>query len=238
MKRIDLIGKTFNRLTVIKYLGAVSSKRDVYWTCKCKCGGSIDTTTYRLRSGKTKSCGCTRRESLTERNTTHGHSSDPIYRVAHNVILRGRGKVTRRLKHIYDGVRVKNLLGDSIEEVYRKLKTIPGYFEGAQIDRIDNDGNYTIRHYKYGNRIYEYYDENLNKTFKCRGNLRWVTASENVRNSRISKPKKYYETKYSTRSNFNRVCDDRGWNFNNFKETYSNHMNSTGRNKMYFYKEI
>ena len=58
---IDLTGKKFGRLTVIKRVGS-NKKRQALWLCKCKCGKLTKTSTYSLKSGKTKSCGCLQRE--------------------------------------------------------------------------------------------------------------------------------------------------------------------------------
>ena len=53
---IDLTNKVFGRLTVIKYSGTINDRS--YWQCKCKCGTICEIEGYRLRSGKTSSCGC------------------------------------------------------------------------------------------------------------------------------------------------------------------------------------
>ena len=37
-KLIDLTGKTFGRLKVIKYLGKIKGTCSPYWECKCCCG--------------------------------------------------------------------------------------------------------------------------------------------------------------------------------------------------------
>lgn len=50
----NLIGKKFNHLLVLEYVG--ESK----WKCLCDCGKETITKTSSLKSGKTKSCGCLR----------------------------------------------------------------------------------------------------------------------------------------------------------------------------------
>ena len=56
MKRIDLTGQRFGRLTVIRY--DHSEHDGAHWLCKCDCGKEKVAAGYSLRSGKTKSCGC------------------------------------------------------------------------------------------------------------------------------------------------------------------------------------
>ena len=56
MKRIDLTGQQFGKLTVIRYDGTSNSR--AYWLCRCGCGAETVVDSARLRSGNTKSCGC------------------------------------------------------------------------------------------------------------------------------------------------------------------------------------
>lgn len=58
----NIIGKTFNRLTVQSAAG-VNYRGLRQWNCLCKCGGHKVATTTCLRSGNVRSCGCLARES-------------------------------------------------------------------------------------------------------------------------------------------------------------------------------
>lgn len=60
MKRIELKGKRYGRLTVIKYLYSKSGA--AYWLCKCDCENETTATTYILNRGSKQSCGCLRKE--------------------------------------------------------------------------------------------------------------------------------------------------------------------------------
>ena len=57
----NLIGQTFNRLTVIDYLGQTNDGRTSVWLCRCVCGKETKVTAANLRSGSVKGCGCARR---------------------------------------------------------------------------------------------------------------------------------------------------------------------------------
>lgn len=57
---IDLTGERFGRLTVKEYAGIRYGR--THWLCKCECGNEIITSSNSLRTGKTKSCGCIRKE--------------------------------------------------------------------------------------------------------------------------------------------------------------------------------
>ena len=58
--RIDLVGRTFGRLTVLSY--AYSRGKRPYWNCRCDCGSECIACGSHLRNGRTRSCGCLRRE--------------------------------------------------------------------------------------------------------------------------------------------------------------------------------
>lgn len=61
MNFIDLTGKKFGLLTVIKRVEDRQSLRggnNVRWLCKCECGNEKIVLSHALRQGCTKSCGC------------------------------------------------------------------------------------------------------------------------------------------------------------------------------------
>jgi hypothetical protein len=55
-KRVDLTGRKFGRLTVIKELDKIDNKYT--WLCNCDCGNIKITHSAALSRGDTKSCGC------------------------------------------------------------------------------------------------------------------------------------------------------------------------------------
>lgn len=58
-KFIDLTGQKYGKLTVVERIG--SRKGSVTWRCTCECGGEAIVTSNCLRTGKTKTCGCSKR---------------------------------------------------------------------------------------------------------------------------------------------------------------------------------
>lgn len=65
--RENIIGRRFNRLVVIEDDGTRSSKGEIKWLCQCDCGNLYHALGYRLRNGRTKSCGCLNDEKKRER---------------------------------------------------------------------------------------------------------------------------------------------------------------------------
>ena len=65
-KLIDLTGMQFDRLRVERRAGTYVSEEDGHkaptWLCTCECGNQVVVIGGNLRSGKTTSCGCLRKE--------------------------------------------------------------------------------------------------------------------------------------------------------------------------------
>jgi hypothetical protein len=67
----DLSGSKFNQLTVLRrvenYVDA-NGRSHVMYECMCDCGKVITTRATSLKSGHTKSCGCSKRNALLNKN--------------------------------------------------------------------------------------------------------------------------------------------------------------------------
>lgn len=73
MKREDLIGQIFGRLTVLKYYGIRCGR--VHWICLCVCGNTTVVSALNLKQEAIKSCGCLKKEivnALLSENLVHG----------------------------------------------------------------------------------------------------------------------------------------------------------------------
>lgn len=68
----DYVGKQFNKLTVIEYVGKWDGMHR--WRCRCDCGNETVVGQTLLQSGKTKSCGCLTRSK--KKDVLH----DPEYK--------------------------------------------------------------------------------------------------------------------------------------------------------------
>ena len=85
-KLIDMIGKKFNRLTIVSR--AANDGTRAVWNCICECGNEVAVQGKKLRSGHTKSCGCYRRDVTCPQqgkaNTKHGLSRTKGYARFHS----------------------------------------------------------------------------------------------------------------------------------------------------------
>lgn len=167
-KKIDLTGERFGRLLVIREYGRDKSGK-ILWLCRClgkngdDCGNEVAVTTGQLRSEHTQSCGCLRRERLSERNTTHDCAHEPWYDTYNGMMRRcghWEGGKEYELRLYRDrGITVCELWQKSPQD-FGDWLIAHGWHNGLQIDRIDNNQGY------------------------CPENCRVVTAKENGNNRR------------------------------------------------------
>lgn len=66
-RKRDLIGRRFGRLTVISLHGR-DANRNNQWRCVCDCGKEVTVISNSLLRGATKSCGCLKREKVSQAN--------------------------------------------------------------------------------------------------------------------------------------------------------------------------
>ena len=122
---------------------------------------------------------------------------------------------------IYKG---RNKLGSGLYDVCLALDKVPGYFTGAQIDRIDNDGDYTLKHPKHGTRVW--YDS---EERPCKGNLRWVSQQDNLMNKTHSISLKKLKSTPRQKVNIKKALSIRGYDINDFELEYICRDNTDNR---------
>lgn len=156
MATINVVGQRFGRLVVIGR-SERRSTAGALWECQCDCGGHTVTTSLKLRSGHSTSCGCYRREVRT--NLQHGHSKikSRTYRTWKEMRQRCRNPNSDKWKW-YGGRGIEVCAEwDDFERFLSDMGERP---EGMTLDRIDPDGNY------------------------CKGNCRWATAKQQAETNR------------------------------------------------------
>ena len=156
---IDLTDQEFGRLTVMKR--AENNKRcQAMWLCECICGVEKIVWGADLRRGRTKSCGCQNIELFSARATTHGLAQHPLYHTWKSMKARCCDPSSLAYKNY--GGRGVTICAEWLDnpEAFIDWAMTNGHEKGLEIDRINNDGNYTPE------------------------NCHFVTRSENQRNTR------------------------------------------------------
>lgn len=161
---IDLTGKRFGRLVVI---GRADNKgKETYWKCKCDCGSIKEINGNRLRNGRTKSCGCLKRnikfDSSVQNNSnlTHGKSKTRLYRIYQKM----KRRCYRPEEKYYENYGGRGIdICDEWREDFQAFYDWAmenGYSDDLSIDRRDNDKGYSP------------------------DNCKWSTAKEQANNTR------------------------------------------------------
>lgn len=158
-KLIDLSGRRFGRLTVIRKAER-HAEGTWKWECACDCGGSKVCRGYSLVRGDTRSCGCLQREHSRPTARRHGMSGTKMYGVWKSMLQRVRnGNDASYGNYGGRGIRVCDrwLV---FENFYADMGEPP---PETSIDRIDVNGDYEP------------------------GNCRWVDKKTQCRNRRNNK---------------------------------------------------
>lgn len=162
MKQDQMIGKKFDRLTVIK-LSEIKKYPNLtvyYYLCVCDCGKRKRLKKYNLTKHITKSCGCIRKEKSRDRWLTHGQSKSRIYGIWAGIKERCTNKnqsIKNKKLDTYKNISISREWLD-FNVFLRDMGQPPT--NKHQIDRINTHGDYE------------------------KGNCRWATPSENMLNQR------------------------------------------------------
>lgn len=157
-KFIDITGQVFGRLTAVDLSTQPNLRKGTWWNVQCECGNTKIVTSSNLRTGITRSCGCLAREAASIRRTIHGMFGTKIYASWASMIYRCNNPKAQAY-HNYGG-RGVTVCSRWLEFQNFYLDMGNSYWEGAEIDRTNNDGNYEP------------------------SNCGWVTTKANVRNKR------------------------------------------------------
>lgn len=148
-KRIDLIGRKFNRLLVLGF-SHKGKWGHSYWRVRCDCGNEKVVENSHLKRGKIKSCGCLRGTGHNGGARQHGMSGTKIYYVWADMKKRCLHHSNKDYKYYgARGIVICERWLSSFKNFFEDMGEIP---KGLTLDRINNDGNYEPDNCKWATR--------------------------------------------------------------------------------------
>lgn len=167
----NLKGMRFNRPSVLEF--SETRNRTTFWKCKCDCGNETIVSSYHLKSGHTKSCGCLNRERIRMQNFKNGLTNTKLHYTYLNMCNRCNRK-TNEMYYLYGGRGIKvceEWLGENGFVNFANWAIANGYKEGLQIDRIDNENNYSPDNCRWVSRIVQANNKRNNVYVKINGEI-------------------------------------------------------------------
>lgn len=143
MKRIDVVGHVYGRLTVIGEGEALISSSRAFRVviAQCTCGAVTEVLLHSLRAGRTISCGCFRKETTGNRVRRHGKSGTRLYSIWGNMLTRVSNPNTNMYADYGGrGIKVCHEWTDFV--VFNTWALANGYQDKSILERIDDNGNY------------------------------------------------------------------------------------------------
>lgn len=167
---INLVGRKYNRLTVLSFVGRNKHKQRLY-ECRCDCGTTLTVVSGNLSEGCTHSCGCYRKEISSENQKKHGECR----RTKEYSTWRGMRQRCNDPKNIgfknYGGRGIKvcdrwniyqNFIGDMGRAPSKK----------HSIDRIKNDMDYGPGNCKWATKLEQANNTRRNKMIEYNGEIK------------------------------------------------------------------
>ena len=217
MKKTDLLGQKFGKLTVIDEATSIRTKSGnvmAMWKCRCDCGNECVVLANNLKRGHTNSCGCYREELRPTLKYVHGYTKTRIYDVWSKIKSRCYKENDCRY-HIYGGRGItmcdewKNNPISFIEWAFAN-----GYDENAKygettIDRIDNNKGYSPENCRIANERVQRNNRRTNHKVTYCGETHTIAEWSRILNVNVNtlttgvhngKSIEYYMTDYRPRN--------------------------------------
>lgn len=167
MKKIDITGRKYGRLTVLRENG--KQRGNILWLCRCDCGNEINAIAYNLKNGHTRSCGCLSSEIKSSVHSTHKCSGGRLYRIWRHIKSRCLNKKVPHYKYYGErGITMCKEWEKSFE-TFLDWAISNGYKENLSIDRIDVNGNYEPSNCRWANAKMQANNKTNNRLIEYNG---------------------------------------------------------------------
>jgi hypothetical protein len=158
-------GEKYGNFTILK---EVESIIDTFgqtvriFSCMCICGKIKNVRMNAFRTGRTKSCGCSRIDRVVTLNKTHGLSKSSEYRSWYAMKARCSNSNYKNYKYWGGrGIKVCDRWFNSFENFIQDMGKKPA---NTSLDRIDNNGNYEPNNCRWSTKTQQQNNRRNNKT--------------------------------------------------------------------------
>lgn len=187
-------GNRYGRLTVIRY-DHTDKRQGAYWLCACDCGCTSVVKGNRLRNGKTKSCGCLKREAQENLGENTKEISSARMKEFNKVFWTEENRQRNReaaTKHGDTGTRLFSIWSHMRERCNRENGDHATWYHDKGIRVCDEwDGSFELfREWSYANGYREQPDDtpykemlSIDRIDPNEGysptNCQWISVSQN-----------------------------------------------------------
>jgi len=188
----NIKGIRFGRLVALDLLKV---NKEYWWRCICDCGNYNNILGFRLRYGKTRSCGCIVK-------SRSGLSTSPTYRSWQAMIQRCYDpNVAHYKRYGALGITTCDRWKNSFDSFLADMGERP---VGMTLDRIDSNGNYSKENCRWATPSQQSNNRKKNNILTFDGISKSLTLWAKEKNMiPATLRKRIYELKWSTEDSFN-----------------------------------
>jgi hypothetical protein len=172
---LDITGLRYGRLVAMHRVPSQYGKR-AWWRFQCDCGNTTDIDGYRVRDGRTQSCGCLLSERSRERATKHQRSRTREYRAWAAAKTRCYNtSVACYPNYGGRGIQMAPEWRDDFPRFFADMGECP---KGYTLERIDNLKGYQPDNCKWATRLEQMQNQRTTVLLTLNGRTLSISAWE------------------------------------------------------------